>query len=153
VNIRPATPADARAVAEVLFSLEEHPSYRQHGLVDLENRVRTGLRMESSNRSVLVAELEGLVMGYGAVQWFTPVMSAPEGYVSDLFVHAKRTGRGLGSSLLEALTVEAKTRGCRRLALSNWRNRRSYQRGFYAKRGWQENIDSARFVLDLEMIA
>ena len=153
MNVRDATPADARAVAELLFSLEEYPSYRQHGLADLETRVTTGLKVQSGNRSVLVAELEGVVLGYSAVQWFTPVISAPEGYVSDLFVHANATGQGLGSSLLEAITVEAKTRGCRRLALSNWRDRRSYQRGFYAKRGWQENADSARFVLDLEMIA
>ena len=153
MNIRPATLADARAVAELLFSLEEYPSYRQYGLADLETRVATGLSAQSSQRSVLVAELEGLVMGYGAVQWFTPIMSAPEGYVSDLFVYANATGQGLGSSLLEAMTVEAKARGCQRLALSNWRNRTSYKRGFYAKRGWQENADSARFVLDLEMIA
>ncbi len=150
MSIRPATPADARAVAELLFSLEEYPSYRQHGLVDLETRVATGLKAHSNHRSVLVAELEGLVLGYGAVQWFTPIMSAQEGYVSDLFVHANSTGRGLGSSLLEAMTVEARARGCRRLALSNWRNRTSYKRGFYAKRGWQENADSARFVLNLE---
>ena len=153
MNIRAATPADARAVAELLFSLEEYPSYRQHGLADLETRVATGLNIQSDHRSVLVAELEGLVLGYSAVQWFTPVMSAPEGYVSDLFVHADATGRGLGSSLLEAMTIEAKVRGCQRLALSNWRNRTSYKRGFYAKRGWQENADSARFVLNLEMIA
>lgn len=150
MSIRPATPADARAVAELLFSLEEHSSHRQHGLADLETRVTTGLNTQSSHRSVLVAELEGVVLGYSAVHWFTPVMSAPEGHVSDLFVHAKATGQGLGSSLLEALTVEAKARGCKRLALSNWRNRMSYKRGFYAKRGWQEKADSARFVLNLE---
>lgn len=153
MNIRPATPADARAVAEVLFSLEEYPSYRQHGLADLETRVTAGLNTQTSQRTVLVAELEGLVLGYSAVQWFTPVMTAPEGYVSDLFIHANATRQGLGSSLLEALTIEAKARGCRRLALSNWRNRTSYKRGFYAKRGWQENADSARFVLNLEMVA
>ena len=151
MSVRPATPADARAVAEVLFSLEEYPSYRQHGLNDLETRVTTGLSAQSSSRSVLVAELEGLVLGYSVIHWFTPVMSAPEGYVSDLFVHANATGRGLGSSLLGAVTLEAKARGCKRLALSNWRNRVSYKRGFYAKRGWQENADSVRFVLDLEM--
>jgi len=150
VSIRPATPADARAVAELLFSLEEYPSYRQHGLNDLETRVTTGLNTQSSNRSVLVAKLEGVILGYSAVHWFTPVTTAPEGHVSDLFVHANATGRGLGSSLLEALTVEAKARGCKRLALSNWRNRTSYKRGFYAKRGWQEKADSAPFVLDLE---
>ena len=150
MSIRPATPADARAVAELLFSLEEYPSYRQHGLNGLEMRVTTGLNTQSSHRSVLVAELEGVVLGYSAVHWFTPVTTAPEGYVSDLFVHAKATGQGLGSSLLETLTVEAKARGCKRLALSNWRDRTSYKRGFYAKRGWQEKAASARFVLDLE---
>ncbi len=150
VNIRPATPADARAVAELLFSLTEYPSYRQHGLTDLEKRVATGLNVQTSHRSVLVAELEGVVMGYSVVHWFTPVITAPEGYVSDLFVHANAMGRGLGSSLLEALTTEARARGCKRLALSNWRNRTSYKRGFYTKRGWQENADSARFVLSLE---
>ena len=153
MNIRAATPADARAVAELLFSLEEYPSYRQHGLNDLETRFTAGLNTQSNQRSVLVAELEGVVLGYSAVQWFTPVMTAPEGYVSDLFVHANATGRGLGSSLLEAMTVEARARGCKRLALSNWRDRTSYKRGLYAERGWQENADSARFVLNLEVVA
>ena len=58
-------------------------------------------------------------------------------------------GQGIGSRLLEAVKAEAKRRGCSRLQLVNFRQRESYQRGFYAKAGWEERPDGASFVLYL----
>jgi GNAT superfamily N-acetyltransferase len=149
MNIRSATLEDAPAIAEILFSLEEIPNYRSYGLDGLETRVRAGLT-GSGNRSVLVAEFDDIVLGYAAVHWFTPVMTASEGHIGDLFVHADSSNQGLGSALLEEVVREAKSRGCRRLTLINWRYQIAYQREFYAKRGWTEQPETVRFVLNLE---
>ena len=139
-------------MAEVLFSLEEYPSYRQHGLADLEVKVTTGLNAQSSQRSVLVAELEGRVVGYATVYWMTLLFASPEGYVSELFVHADASGHGAGTALLETITTAAIARDCRRLTLINMTDRESYRRQFYARRGWVEQKNAARFVLNLEGI-
>jgi GNAT superfamily N-acetyltransferase len=149
MTIRPAQPFDAQNIAEILYSLEEHPNYRQVALGVLQTRVRDGLE-RVADRTVLVAVIQNQVLGFVVVHWLYPLMTQSEGYIGDLFVHASRTGQGLGSALLNAVIQEAKSRGCSRLALSNWRNRISYQRGFYAKHGFQEKPDSARFVLNLQ---
>jgi hypothetical protein len=52
--------------------------------------------------------------------------------------------------LLEAIRVEALARGCSPLSLINLRHRESYERGFYARRGWQERSEAASFVYLLE---
>ena len=148
MTIRLAQPSDALAIAQILHSLEEHPNYRQIGLDVLTTRVHRSLSV-SADRSVLVA-LKNQVLGFVVVHWFYPQMTQSEGYIGDLFVHASSTGQGLGSALLSAVIQEAKSRGCSRLALSNWRDRVSYQRGFYAKYGFIEKPDSARFTLKLE---
>ena len=149
MTIRPAQRGDARAIAEILHSLEEHLNYRQIALEVLLTRVQNSLE-HLADRTVLVAVIENQVFGFVVVHWFYPLMTQSEGYIGDLFVHASSTGQGLGSALLSAVIQEAKSRGCSRLALSNWRNRISYQRGFYAKYGFQEKPNSARFVLNLE---
>ncbi len=149
MTIRPAQLADARAIAEILHSLEEYPHYQADTLPILEEKILASLSA-ASERTVLVSQLEARVIGFVVVHWFYPLMTQLEGYIGDLFVHASSTGQGLGSALLSAVIQEAKSRGCSRLALSNWRNRISYQRSFYAKHGFQEKPNSARFVLNLE---
>jgi GNAT superfamily N-acetyltransferase len=149
MTIRPANYFDARAIAEILHSLEEHPNYRQIALEVLLTRVQEGLE-RLADRTVLVAVIKNQVLGFVVVHWLYPLMTQSEGYIGDLFVHASSTGQGLGSALLSAVVQEAKSRGCSRLALSNWRNRISYQRSFYAKHGFQEKPNSARFSLNLE---
>ena len=58
----------------------------------------------------------------------------------------RHAGRGLDTQLLESVKQEAQARGCTRLSLINLRDRESYQRGFYAKLGWQERPDAANFI-------
>jgi GNAT superfamily N-acetyltransferase len=55
--------------------------------------------------------------------------------------------------LLEAIKQEARARGCCRLTLVNLKDRTSYQRRFYEKKGWSERPDAVRFVLNLEVKA
>jgi hypothetical protein len=51
--------------------------------------------------------------------------------------------------LLDSLEAEARTRGCARLSLLNLRERESYRRGFYLKRGWTERADAANLIKKL----
>jgi GNAT superfamily N-acetyltransferase len=89
----------------------------------------------------------GEIVSYGAVHWTIYLfLNGPEGYVSELFVCATERGKGIGSRLLERIKAEALDRGCSRLTLINLRHGESYQRGFYARRGWQERPEAASFV-------
>ena len=93
----------------------------------------------------------GKVVGYGAVHWsYYLFLAGPEGYVSELFVCAVERGKGIGSRLLEAIKEEALARGGSWLTLINLRHRESYEREFYARRGWQERPEAASFVYLLE---
>jgi len=69
-----------------------------------------------------------------------------EGYISELYFRTSATNQGIGGRLLAILEDESRSRNVRRLRLTNWRIRESYERGFYAKHGWQENPDAAEFV-------
>jgi GNAT superfamily N-acetyltransferase len=77
------------------------------------------------------------------------LLSGPEGYVSELFVAEGARGRGVGTRLIEAVEALARERGCSRLLLLNVRERESYERGFYAARGWQERPGVANFIKPL----
>ena len=149
MTIRLAIQSDARAITEVLQSLKEYPRYRQDALDVLEKKILTNLRT-AFGRTVFVALLESRVIGFIVVHWFVPLTAPLEGFVSNLFVHAEFSNFGAGTALLEAVNVEARAKGCSRLALNNWRDKISFQRGFYAKHGFVEKPLSARFVLQFE---
>jgi ribosomal protein S18 acetylase RimI-like enzyme len=150
VNIRPATLSDAAAIAELLCNLEDYPKFKTQGVEALTVLVRENLERRHEQQLVLVAELDAQVMGYAVVYWTGLLFSSVEGYVSELFVHSAASGRGVGTTLLEKVKLEARARGCRRLTLINLKDRESYKRGFYACRGWAEQVSAARFVLNLE---
>ena len=105
---------------------------------------------DDSHRVYVAQDDTGRVMGYVAVHWLPYLIhSGPEGYVSELFIHTEARAQGLGSRLLDVVVRDARTRGCSRLQLVNFRTRESYQRGFYAKAGWEERPDAASFALPL----
>jgi GNAT superfamily N-acetyltransferase len=153
VNIRPATINDARAIAELLVSLSEYPNFQNQGLETMTARVTQNLNSEHEQQLVLVAELEERVVGYTALYWMRLLFALPEGYISELFVHTDASGHGVGTALLERLKAAAIARGCGRLTLINMTDRESYRRQFYASRGWVEQKNSVRFVLNLEVTA
>ena len=106
--------------------------------------------LADASHSVYLAEANGEIAGYASVHWLPYLfLPGPEGFVSELFVAEAARGRGVGTQLLDAVKAEASARGCARLSLLNMRDRESYQRGFYAKNGWQERDDAANFVFDL----
>jgi GNAT superfamily N-acetyltransferase len=153
MNIRLARPEDARAIAEVLSNINDYPHWRDKGPDLLEIDARSSLEEINQQRLILVAELEGRVVGYAAVYWLQTLFQKPEGYVSELFIRSDASGHGVGTALLETIKKEAFAKGCGRLTLVNLKDRESYKRRFYEKKGWTERPDTVRFVLDLEVQA
>eukprot|EP01006_Ploeotia_vitrea_P064056 TRINITY_DN86843_c0_g1_i1.p1 TRINITY_DN86843_c0_g1~~TRINITY_DN86843_c0_g1_i1.p1 ORF type:complete len:169 (+),score=4.94 TRINITY_DN86843_c0_g1_i1:36-542(+) len=91
------------------------------------------------------------ILGYAAahLQPFL-IFTAPEVFISELFVHPKCRGQGTGTKLLEAIISHAKEVGASRLCLINLRDRESYIRKFYEKHGFHERPEGANFLLQLQ---
>lgn len=149
-RVREARPADADAIAVLLHGLGWNARLANTPLAALQATVARHLAMclADASHSVYVAAGEDeQTVGYVAAHWLPYLMLAgPEGYVSELFVAQGARGQGVGRALLAAVEAEARTRGCARLQLINFRQRESYQRRFYEKNGWQERPDGASFV-------
>jgi GNAT superfamily N-acetyltransferase len=148
ITIRESRREDARAIAAILRALGWFEAINRMASSEVEHSISQHLELCRGDgcNTVLVAESpDGSVIGYLAVHWFPNVMRGMEGYISELFIHPSATGKGAGSRLLSAVYDYARKRGCKRLLLMNRRSRESYQRGFYAKHGWEELRDGAFF--------
>lgn len=150
VVLRRATPSDALSISELLHEIGYLKYINEETVPETEARIRDGIASLSqfADHVLLVAteEESAVILGYGAAHFYANLLIGNEGYISELYLRPSATNQGIGSQLLAALEDEARSRNCRRLRLTNWRIRESYQRGFYAKHGWQENSDAAEFV-------
>ncbi len=144
-SIRLAVPGDAAAIAAILREVGWFDHINREESARSEARAKRGLEVceGDENQTVLVATVDGRVVGYAAVHWFPNLLIGPEGYPSELFILEAHRSQGIGSSLLGAIEDEAKERGCTRLMLFNRRVRESYTRGFYQRNGWEERSDLA----------
>lgn len=152
IIIREAKQEDAIAIAAILHALSWIERLQTETSAATEQHVTHMLEVAARDdcNTILVAERSSeAVVGYLAVHWFPNIMRGLDGYVSELFVHPNETGQGAGSNLLKTAHIYAVERGCTRLLLMNRRIRESYQRGFYAKQGWEELYDGAFFSLDI----
>lgn len=150
-TVRTATPGDAPALADFLLTLELFRSLESLTPQTLTEQTKRKLGAAApSSHTILVAADGAKIIGYAAVHWLPALfLPGPDGHLSELFVSAERRGQGLGSRLLEAVELEAERRGCERLTLVNLKNRESYRRGFYARHGFAEQPQAARFVKSL----
>jgi [ribosomal protein S18]-alanine N-acetyltransferase len=92
------------------------------------------LAEQPRSRHYLVAEDDGVIVGYGGL-----LAAADQADVLTLAVAAGRWGRGTGSALLEALLAEAARRGCTEVFLEvrtdNARAQQLYRRYGFAEIG------------------
>ena len=150
VVIRAVKLKDAGALADLVRELGDFSSVTQEApAVTFERVARHVEIVTSSDRhTLLVAEANGEVVGYCSTHWI-PMMSGLSGFISELFVRASHRSKGVGTELLENIKIEAEAREAGRLHLENFRTKASYERGYYAKHGWQERTAAASFILDL----
>ena len=130
----------------------DFPGFGKLTRTDLYQQVREKLNTAvAPSHKLLVAESEANIVGYAAVHWLPCLfLPGPDGYLSELFVAPAARGRAVGTRLLHAVYSEAERRGCTRLTLINRRDRESYARSFYAKHGWVEQPEAARFSYTLK---
>lgn len=110
VRIRPATAADAGLLAALIEELNADQG-EEGGHVTAEAVRRDGFGASPEFR-VLLAELDGRQVGYALfhASWSTEYAIAGF-YVYDLYVREAARGRGVGRSLLAALSALARTEG------------------------------------------
>lgn len=153
-HLRLAELDDAARLADLIIGLGWFQRYfgsTSNEVIQAQIRRRLLLCLADDSHSVYVTENpDGDIVGYAAVHWLPYLfLPGPEGYLSELFIRESARGQGIGSRLLEVVKTEAVKRGCSRLCLLNMRSRESYQRGFYAQRGWEERPEAANFILRL----
>jgi GNAT superfamily N-acetyltransferase len=80
-----------------------------------------GRQTEVENTSVLVAEVEGEVIGFAFMQ-FEPIIYAELAtkvvWLHDIFVASSGRGRGAGGKLIDAVVAEANRLGAHKILLS-----------------------------------
>jgi GNAT superfamily N-acetyltransferase len=152
-TIRRAVQEDAPGIADLARAIGWFHWMNEQPPDVVESRLsqHLALCLQGDSHSVYIAETDyGEIIGFTSVHWSAYLIHhGLEGYVSELFVRESERGQGLGCSLLESVTEEAKSRGCARLLLLNVRTRESYQREFYRKQGWLEWEDAAVFIYPL----
>ena len=150
--IRPCRQDDAEGLTSLLHGLEGLSTISKESFETTLARVKKQLARitQSAEHTLLVAAQGERITAYVSVHWHPTLLHADgEGFISELFVHPGERSRGLGTSLLHCIIQEGEVRGCARLSLLNMRNKPSYERAYYAQRGWQERPDAANFVLEL----
>jgi GNAT superfamily N-acetyltransferase len=118
--IRPATPADVPAIAQLIRDLAE---YERLPCWFDESKLRDHLFGARPYCEVLLAEDAGTVVGFALFfHNYSTFRGQPGIYLEDLFVKPPYRGRGHGKGLLRALARLAVERNCGRLewAVLNW---------------------------------
>jgi len=148
IDIRPLKPGDIAAIMHLHRELGWNPAFQADGST---LRQRLEALITEENALLLVAELEGKVVGYIHGEIVTYLLFAGrEMLVSELFVMADARGRGVGRALMNAIEVEAVRRKCFRISVLNSRERESYKRGFYPTLGYEERSHTANFTKRLD---
>jgi GNAT superfamily N-acetyltransferase len=113
--IRPATSADAAAIARLIRGLAEYERLTHMVTLD-EEQLREHLFGQRPYAEVLLAEDAGRVVGFALFfHNYSTFACNPGIYLEDLFVEPEHRGKGYGKALLRALASLAVERGCGRM--------------------------------------
>lgn len=130
VTIRPATPADAAVIAELLEQLG-YPSTADDVITRLE-------RLEQFPDAVaLVAEVSGRVTGVVTGHVFPSIHTPiPVAWLTTLVVDRDRVNGGIGRRLVTAVEQWARSRGAERVAVTSGKHRDAAH-AFYERIGYK----------------
>ncbi|HEX3035289.1 MAG TPA: GNAT family N-acetyltransferase [Thermodesulfobacteriota bacterium] len=151
IRIREAKIEDSEAMATILREIGWSEKRNALPLQEVSEPIAELLQhcqKDKMGHTVLVAvDEQEQVIGFTSVHWVPFIMLGSwEGYISDVFVSPKASGKGAGRMLIETVMEEGKRRDCMRLMLTNGKDKDSYKRGFYKKLGWTERPLVANFV-------
>lgn len=132
--IAPATERDVPIILEMIQELAEYEKLR-HICVATEDQLRRTLFGERPAAEVLIARLDGAVVGFALFfPNYSTFLAQPGIFLEDLYVKPHARGKGAGLALLRELARIAVARGCGRVEwlVLDW-NEPSIQ--FYKKLG------------------
>jgi ribosomal protein S18 acetylase RimI-like enzyme len=147
--VRRATPADLALIGRLgALLVEEHYDFDPRRF--LAARPRTpedyasfiGTQLEDTDKSVLVADDSGDVVGYAfaAVEGYDYMaLRGPAGVLHDVIVDPKHRGRGIGRMLIDATLLFFKSRGVPRVVLSTAEQNEAAQR-LFASMGFRRTM-------------
>ena len=118
LTVRPATPADAPAIAVIYNQgIEDRLATLETQLRSPEER-REWLAARGPRHPVIVAEADGQVVGWASLNSFNPRPAYD--HVADISVYVERAwrGRGVGGRLLERLDALARAIGYHKMVLA-----------------------------------
>lgn len=149
VEVRRATSADMSAVGTLASGLvAAHHAFDRERFLAATGRTASGYasflaaQLDDPDVLVLVAELEGAIVGYAyaaveGTDWMS--LRGPAGVVHDLFVVDSRRGHTIGRRLLDAVLHEFDTRGTPQVVLSTAAANTAAQR-FFARAGFRPTM-------------
>jgi L-amino acid N-acyltransferase YncA len=116
IALRPAEPRDATVIAAIYRPavLEGTASFE----IDPPDAAEMGRRMAAirdSGYPYLVAELDGLVVGYGYINAYRPRPAYRWSVEDSVYLSPAAQGRGVGRALLQRLIADAEAMGFRQM--------------------------------------
>jgi GNAT superfamily N-acetyltransferase len=118
IRIKPATPADAPIILQLIRELAEFERLL-HEVQATEEQLREQLFGARPGAEVVIARIADEVAGFALFfPNFSTFLAKPGIYLEDLYVRQKFRGQGCGEALLRHLARTAVERGCGRLEWS-----------------------------------
>ncbi len=154
-KIRKVIPKDIPKIAQLIHSFGWFRCYNSLPLEKVVDSIKNQYDQIKNNdsHSIFVVENDKQeLLGYFAVHLISMfILEGPEYYISEIFLYPQSRNQGIGTAVLQFVTEQAKARGCARVSLLNNKDRESYQRQFFAKKGFTERINMANFILELNL--
>lgn len=148
-TIRPAAPADLAAVGRLgALLVRIHHDFDPKRFIAATPETEQGYgsflgsQLGKPNVVILVAELDGVVLGYtyaGLEGRDYLMLRGPAGVLYDIVVDPARRGHGVGRLLLDATLAALKARGASQVVLSTAERNESAQR-LFARAGFRRTM-------------
>jgi ribosomal protein S18 acetylase RimI-like enzyme len=158
MDLRPATPADAPALAKLgtdAFVATFGHLYSRENLAMFLDEYRTAEKyagdMRDPGTRIVLAEADGRLLGYSllvlgkGLDERPPPQPARRAFLSQLYCAPGGTGQGVGAALIERVIAEAREWGADALQLTVYSENFGAQR-FYARYGFAKVADTSFWV-------
>jgi phosphinothricin acetyltransferase len=103
VNVRPASHADLRAINAIYNHYVVHSTSTYQTVPSTEREREEWFSGHGERHPVIVAEIDGAVVGWGSLSRFHPRQAYENTVEDSIYIHHERLGRGLGTILLRDL--------------------------------------------------